>query len=238
MYIDNNKYLKVKELEKFGVTAVYTRKSLGDIREKETQDRIIKILNTKGKIIYSGYQTHSDNIVVIDDCTPEYVENTDGFITNRRDVIIFTKYADCLPIFIYDTRKKVFGCVHSGWKGSYKKIGIKAIKTLQNRYSSDLSDIVVAFGIGITARNYEVGERFVKDFKDSFSPKELEGVFIEECGKYFFDNQKFNYNLMLKIGIKRENIVVNEYCTYEGDFHSYRREGESSGRNGAFIYIE
>lgn len=234
MFLDRGEYLLLDEWDRFGIKAIYTKKSFGNVMELSATE-LKESLNLTDKTIVAGHQTHSDNIVVIEDLERTYFENTDGFITNRTDVLIFTKYADCLPIYFCDRVNGVIALVHSGWQGSYKEIGKKAIELMQKRYGSSLENIEVAFGIGICQDRYEVGNEFVEKFKEKFSMEILEKAFVEKDGKIYFDNQEFNYQLMLNLGVRNENILLNEYCTYNGEFHSYRRDREKSGRNGAFI---
>ncbi|MGL4867827.1 MAG: peptidoglycan editing factor PgeF [Cetobacterium sp.] len=238
MYLNKELYFELEEFKKFNLKAIYTTKTLGDVKSENDRKKIENELKISNKKIYSGFQTHSANIVVIEDDTLEYSEDTDGFLTDRKDVVIFTKYADCLPIYFYCKKTEAFGCVHSGWMGSFKKIAQKAVEILQNRYQSKLEDIVVGLGIGISKENYEVSKDFYEKFKNEFTIEILENVFLYEENKYYFDNQKFNYNLLQKLGIKKENIIQNSLCTYDGNFHSYRRDKNESGRNGAYIFID
>ena len=195
MFIDKEFYYELEEFSKLGLKAIYTTKNFGDVKKEEDRNKINSILNIKDKKIYSGFQTHSSNIVVIDEETIIYSEDTDGFITKRDDVVIFTKYADCLPIYIYDTENGAFGCVHSGWVGSFENIGLKAIEMMIKEFNSKIKNIVVAFGVGISLENYEVSEEFYLKFKRKFNEKLLEKVFLKKENKYFFDNQQFNYIL-------------------------------------------
>lgn len=238
MFVNKDFYYEIEELSRLGVKAIYTTKRLGDIREEKNRDKILSLLKVNNKKIYSGFQTHSSNIAVINEDTPKFLENIDGFITKQEDVVIFTKYADCLPIYFYDKNNRAFGCVHSGWVGSFNCIGLNALELMIENFQCKSEDILVAFGIGILMENYEVSEDFYLKFKNKFSEKILENVFLKKEKKYYFDNQQFNYNLMISFGIKDENIIKNELCTYRDDFHSYRRDKESSGRNGAYIYID
>ncbi|ERT65963.1 peptidoglycan editing factor PgeF [Cetobacterium somerae] len=238
MFIDKEFYYELDEFSKLGLKAIYTTKSFGDVKKEEDRNKINSILNIEDKKIYSGFQTHSSNIVVIDKETTTYSEDTDGFITKRDDVVIFTKYADCLPIYIYDSENGAFGCIHSGWVGSFENIGSKAIEMMIKEFNSKVKNIIVAFGIGISLENYEVSEDFYLKFKRKFNEKLLEKVFLKKESKYYFDNQKFNYNLMKEIGIQEKNIITNNLCTYRDNFHSYRREKEDSGRNGAYIFVD
>lgn len=236
MFLDKGNYLLLKEWEALGARAIYTKQNFGNVKEME-RESILKSLSLEGKSIVSGYQTHSDNIEIIDSLDRLYFENTDGFITDRKNVIILTKYADCLPIYFLDTKKRVIGAVHSGWQGSYKEIGKKAIYLMQKSYGSSLSDIRVAFGIGISQNRYEVGKEFLERFQEKFSKDLIEQAFKIEKDKIYFDNQSFVYHNLKEAGVEEENILINDLCTYDGEFHSYRRDKEKSGRNGALIWL-
>ncbi|MGL5989071.1 peptidoglycan editing factor PgeF [Cetobacterium sp.] len=238
MFVEKDFYFEVKELKEKGLKAIYTKKDFCDVKLDSDRKKILELLGISQKKIYSGFQTHSSNITIIKKDTSQYLEDTDGFLTDRDDVVIFTKYADCLPIYFYDKINKAYGCVHSGWMGSFKKIGENAIKILETNFHSKLENIIVVFGIGISIQNYEVSQEFYEKFKKEFSENLLKDVFVKKEKKYYFDNQKFNYNLMINCGIKKENIISNTLCTFDGNFHSYRREKESSGRNGAYIFID
>lgn len=237
MFIDKGNYLELEEFLAYGIKVTYSTVKSGDFKDSESVKKSIADLDIEDKQIYTGEQTHSSNIVKIDENTEYITKNTDGFITNREEDVILTRYADCLPIYFLDKKSKAFGCVHSGWKGSFDKIALKAIEMLEKEYTVDKKNLLVAFGIGISQKQYEVGEEFLEKFKNKFNEKELENVFLFLEDKIYFDNQQLNYNLLIKKGISEENIIRNKMCTFEDKrFHSYRRDKENSGRNGSFIF--
>lgn len=228
-----DKHIEIDILEKFGIKIIGTKKSFGDIRKKE-KNEILKELGIENKTLISCLQTHSDNVVNVNDDIETYFENTDGLMTKNENLALLVKYADCLPIFIYDEDSKIFGCVHSGWQGSYKGIILNAIKKIS---PADLNKINIVFGINISCQNYEVQENFYLKFKNKFKPEIVEPAFKQDNGKVFFDNQLFNYLLLKDFGILENKIFMNNLCTFNGDdFHSYRRDKELSGRNGGIIF--
>ncbi|MBR8702321.1 hypothetical protein IX317_002083 [Fusobacterium sp. DD29] len=231
---DRGNYIQFDELEKYGIFAIYTKKEYGNVMEMK-KEKFISDFSFTNKKITAGHQVHSSNIEIIEDDNKLYFENTDGFITKRKDIVIYTKYADCLPIYIYDRKREIISLVHSGWMGTFKEIGINAINIMKEKYSSNPEDIIITFGIGISQDRYEVGEDFLEKFQGKFPSQLISKSFKRENGKLYFDNQKFNYLNLIAHGIKEENINTNNLCTYDGDFHSYRRDREKSGRNGAFI---
>lgn len=238
MFEDRGNHLIIKEFENMGIGTIFTDISYGNAKQK-TCEELIKDFELGDRNLISGYQTHSKNIQVIKEIDKIYFENTDGFITNRKDVVIFTKYADCLPVYIYDPLKEVIGLVHSGWRGTLQEITLEAIKLMEKNYGTDRKNVYFAFGIGIGQENYEVGQEFKDLFSEKFSFDIVTESFMEKNGKLYFDNQKFNYLNLIVNGVEKSKIITNEYCTFRDKrFQSFRRDKENSGRAGGFIYFK
>ncbi|MCF2672087.1 peptidoglycan editing factor PgeF [Fusobacterium varium] len=238
MFEDRGNHLIIKEFENMGIGTIFTDISYGNAKQK-TREELIKDFELGDRNLISGYQTHSKNIQVIKEIDKVYFENTDGFITNRKDVVIFTKYADCLPVYIYDPLKEVIGLVHSGWRGTLQEITLEAIKLMEKNYGTDRKNVYFAFGIGIGQENYEVGQEFKDLFSEKFSFDIVTESFMEKNGKLYFDNQKFNYLNLIVNGVEKSKIITNEYCTFRDKrFQSFRRDKENSGRAGGFIYFK
>lgn len=125
--------------------------------------------------------------------------------------------------------------MHSGWKGSFQEIVKRAIEKINPK---DLSTINILFGVGISCEKYNVGKEFYEDFKNKFSKEIVDKVFSIKNNEFFFDNQLFNYYLLKEYGVKEEKMFLNNRCTFSENFHSFRRDKELSGRNGAIIFME
>lgn len=231
---DFKNYIEFDSFEKFGLKIISTKKEYGNILEK-SKETILKDFNIENKVLISGHQTHSDNVKFIKDLSINHFENTDGLLANNKNAALLVKFADCLPIFIYDEENSIFGAIHSGWQGTYKEITIKAIQNILK--NSDISKINILLGVGISCKNYEVQEDFYLKFKNKFPQNIVDLSFKKFENKLFFDNQYFNYLSLKNIGISEDKIFMNNLCTFEGEnFHSYRRDKELSGRNGGIIF--
>ena len=254
MFIENENYYSIEEFEKFNIKAVYTKKNAGNMSDYcsgypenngHTQEtnriKMLEILGASDKIQIQSFQTHTNKIINITDEITDYTyEEVDGFITNRKDVALFTFYADCLPIFVYDKRNAVIGVWHSGWQGSYKEIMSNGINLMKKEYGTNPEDLIVGLGIGISIDNYEVGVEFYNKFVEKFGIEDerIERSFIKgEGDKYFFNNTEFNKITALKLGIKEENLVISNENTWNEEFHSYRRDREKSGRAAGIIFF-
>lgn len=246
MFVDKEKYFEIDDFKKFDVEALYTTKDIGNIDtlfkdEEKSGENIYKCFGKKDSVVIYAKQTHTNKVIDIDEKTDKYFyEEIDGFISKRKDVVLMTQYADCLPIFLYDKVNHVIGVCHSGWKGSFQEIGIKTIELMEEKYSSSRENILVALGIGISCEKYEVGVEFYENFKNNFSKEIVENSFkfFEDDNKWHFDNTEFNRLNLIKNGILSENIIVSKECTYKNNkFHSFRRD-KNSMRNAGMIFFK
>ena len=166
-------------------------------------------------------QVHGKRVIFISDGIAE-IQQSDGLVTDRQNIPLMIRVADCLPVFLYDTRQKVIGLVHAGWRGTRQQIALEAIKVMQEHGQSHVNDIKVGLGPSIRSCCYEVGE----EFKGIF-PSET----IEKNQALFFDLPGANRNQLLAAGIVKENICDSRICTScDQRFFSYRRQGQRAGR--------
>ena len=256
MFIEKKNYFYIEEFEKYGITAVYTKKIAGNMSDycpienqeegiqKKNRKKLLKELDLSNKQEVMAFQIHSNNVKIIDENTEKYYyekqDNIDGFLTKRKDIAIFTFYADCLPIFVYDKENQVIGVWHSGWPGTFKQIMKSGLLEMKKNYGTKIENVIMALGIGIGQKDYEVGNEFYDKFMEKFGKSDGKIVeesfwFNEETKKYHFDNTKFNELMALKFGIKKENLIIANESTFNEKFHSYRREGKNAGRATAMI---
>ena len=127
--------------------------------------------------------------------------------------------ADCVPIYLYDSKKHVAGMIHSGWKGT----GIikEAVERMVHFYKSEPSDICAVIGPHIKDCCYSVDAERADYFKEKFTPD----CVTEDGGAFMLSLEKANIKLLLESGVKSENIAVAEECTCcTEELGSHRRE--------------
>ena len=106
---------------------------------KNNYKKICKELNLDYNHIVNTMQNHTDNIKIINGKInkdkPDFnmYENTDGLITNKKDIVLSTINADCILLIFYDPTKKVIANIHSGWRGTLKRIAEKNGKQNERR---------------------------------------------------------------------------------------------------------
>jgi YfiH family protein len=179
-------------------------------------------INISTDNIITQTQIHSTNINYGE--VSGHFDNSDGLHTDKKNIFLTIKAADCIPIFLYDPVKKVIAGVHSGWKGSRDKILSKMISILKENYGINSANIVAYIGPGISKEHYEVS----KEIADFFSEesKELKN------GKFYLDLKTDNLFQLLNCGVRRGNIEISPLCTYANSniLFSYRKEKENAGR--------
>jgi len=188
----------------------------------ENRTRFIEALGLKKDDVAFQKQIHSDIITVVD--VPSFIGESDAMITARKSVGLAISTADCTPVFIYDKEKQVIAGIHSGWRGTEKRIVEKTLSRMFSDFGSRPENLFAYIGPSISKANYEVGEEVAA----LFAPK----YFTETSpGKFLLDVKRMNYDFLINAGIPKENIQLSNVCSFENsDMHSYRRDKENSGR--------
>ena len=171
-----------------------------------TLENLIKDLNIDNYYILK--QIHSNKVFDITNIPKNY--EGDGLITNKSNIALVTKSKDCNSIFIIDTKNKIIGNIHSGWKGTLKSIITIAINKKKKKYNSASKDIKIVFNPSIRECCFEVDndvyDLFIKKYKDKSYYKKISNKYHINLVKIIKDDAK-------KLGIKEENIIDNNICT-------------------------
>ena len=168
------------------------------------------------------------------------IMSVDALITNEPNVTLVTHYADCTPLFFVDTVGKAIGLAHAGWRGTVGKIGEEVIKKMTALYGTNPSNVVVAIGPAISKCCYEVDKDCAENF---YNLKDLDNskfIFPKEDGKYMIDLLETNRQIVMRAGVKEENIVLSDLCTKCNSdlLWSHRATNGHRGTMCAFMCIE
>ena len=180
-----------------------------------------KIGCEKGSLITLN-QTHSNKVIYFK--SKREIKNKlsgDAIVTKLKNIGIGILTADCVPILLYDPKKRIIGCIHSGWKGALNGI-IKNTFLKFIELKSNSKDLVAVVGPCIKKKNYEVKidlyEKFVS--QNNESKKFFEKI---DNNKFIFDLRAFVNNEINNLNIKNlENIEKDTFLEKE-TFFSYRR---------------
>lgn len=168
----------------------------------------------------------------------EALEGTDAVMTDVEGVCIGVSTADCIPLLLFDGRRRVACAVHAGWRGTVQRIAEKAVAAMTACYGSQPSDVVAQIGPGISLKSFEVGQEVYDAFAaEGFCMEEISRLMPSSQGneneeKWHIDLPACNRLQLLEAGLQNEQIHTLPVCTYEqhADYFSARRLGINSGR--------
>lgn len=186
-------------------------------------------LGCSGKDVAFPGQCHSDRIQIVTRAG-EY-DSTDGLLTNTLNLTTVVSVADCLAIILYDPVRRVTGAVHAGWRGTARSITAKAVHLLKHEFGSDPDDLRAYLSPSAGACCYEIGEEVANEFSGT--------CVIKREGRLFLDLKRANADQLIDGGLRKEHVEISHFCTICNPalFHSYRRDGERSGRMMAAVCL-
>ena len=207
-------------------------------------------------------QFHSDVIhVAVSPC--DEAPKADALITATPGLLLGVQTADCVPILLADTRKRVVAAIHAGWRGTLARIAVKTLGRMKMEFGTRPRDVVAAIGPAIGQCCYEVGPEVAQAFAAQFSAAAewFEGPFeqlahgeeplwlpwltmmppghVPPPPRVRLDLRASNRRQLVDASVPEKQIAMSDLCTScrTDLFFSYRREGPKTGRQVAAIGI-
>lgn len=183
-------------------------------------------------------------------------DNVDGLVTNEKGITLSTFYADCVPLYFYDTLHNAIGLSHAGWRGTVNNMVKATLDKMNIEFSTNPIDVICAIGPSICVDCYEVSEDVATEFINAFEIKEIPKyykdnhkinsyenryiVYKTKNDKYMLNLWAANYINMLKSGVLSENISFPDICTCENRkiLFTHRGLDGKRGNLGAFLMIK
>lgn len=193
--------------------------------------KIVLSHQTHDDIVRAVSMTDAGNGIMFENRFP----SADGLITAEKGLPLVTLYADCTPVLFLDKRLGIIASVHSGWKGTVKRIAAKAVRRMKEDYGSSPSDILAAIGPSIQVCHFEVGDDVAEIFINEFG----EDTVMKFGDRYHANMQRAIFKQLTEEGISEKNIDDCGICTYcESDLlFSHRKTKGRRGNFGAFIEL-
>ncbi len=255
------KHLYFETFDKYGVSAIYSTRVGGVSLGVYESMNLGFHLDDDWQNVYKNFELFADSIgrslddfvlskqvhgdlildlTVVDRganvVRPSRFDEVDGFITSENSLVLCTVYADCVPVYFYDTKTGVFGICHSGWRGTAKNIAGKMIEQFVEK-GSNVEDIIAGIGPSICGKCIEVMKDVVDEL-DVYSYANKHYVYREDVNRYYVDLRGIIREHLMAKGLNSDNIEVSDDCTYENNelFFSHRRDGRNRGSQLGLIY--
>lgn len=179
-----------------------------------------------------NHQVHGATVRVAEPLPGGYLDpqgalpQADALITRDAELALVALGADCVPIVIAALDGSALGVVHAGWKGLVAGVVEAAVAALgPGAYAA-------AVGPCAGPLAYEVGDDVAAQLVERFGER--------AAGDGTADLAACAGMALMQAGVPSDSIEVAGLCTITdaATFFSYRRDGETTGRQGVIAYRE
>jgi YfiH family protein len=204
---------------------------------EENLRRICGALDLQRRDLTSPKQQHTANVRRVGAAERgQVLSGCDALTTDETRLPLLLRYADCVPVLIYDPAHRALALVHSGWRGTVLGAPRAAVESLVSEFGSRPADLVAAIGPSIGPCCYEVGNEVVQAVRES-CPDSAALLSSRAGGRRHLDLWAANRRWLSGCGVKR--IEVSEICTacHTEDFYSHRAENGKTGHFAALMTL-
>lgn len=189
-----------------------------------------------------SWLVHGTDVVVYDQPRPTgqlSPPKADIILTDKPNVTLFMRYADCVPILLYDPVQKAIGLAHAGWRGTVDKAARVAVEAMQARYGSNPAELLAGIGPSISAENYEVGPEVAAEVEATFG-QQAASLLPRYNQSVHFDLWAANRLALEEAGVQTDRIQLAGICTaaQNQEWFSHRGDNGKTGRFGVLLALE
>ncbi|MFQ3535127.1 MAG: peptidoglycan editing factor PgeF [Aggregatilineales bacterium] len=200
--------------------------------------KIYETLSMDGRCACTVWQVHSADCIVVERPHPtqSWLAQADGMVTNRPNLPLIMRFADCVPILLYDPKRRAIGIGHAGWRGTVGGMAQSLLHMMKAAYGTQPADVQAAIGPSISAARYQVGQEVVQAVASALGG--ADGlIHRDEHGHSYFDLWEANRRALEHAGVRQ--IEMSGLCTatHTHEFYSHRAENGKTGRFAAVFML-
>ncbi|MBU2696592.1 peptidoglycan editing factor PgeF [Pimelobacter sp. 30-1] len=208
------------------VVVAFTDASL-DLQEGSGLDTILSALAADLDVaLVRLRQVHGADVAVVADGSGP-VPEADAAVTTAPGVALVVRVADCVPVVLADAATGVLGVAHAGRRGVELDV---VTRTVEQMRALGATDVRAWVGPHVCGRCYEV-------------PAAMRDEVAAAVPATYAETRQGTPALDLGAGVAAQlaaagvPVTVVPGCTLEDErFHSYRRDGERSGRFAGLVW--
>lgn len=203
----------------------------------ENRKRIFQAIGRTVDSMFDVWQVHSDIGICTESPRGLDVEpqQADAIFTSNPEVTLMMRFADCVPILIFDPVASLVGIIHAGWQGTVNEIAAKSVRKVVDEYGCKPENIHAVIGPSIGPDHYEVRQNVAREARRVFGNDE--NVIISREDRYFFNLWQANQEVLSRAGVAKVHQM--EICTACDtlSWYSHRAESGKTGRFAAVIAL-
>lgn len=204
----------------------------------ENRRRVAEALGTTGEKLFSCYQIHSpDAVIIIKPWAANERPRADAFVTKEKKIGLGVLTADCAPVLFADVKAGVIGAAHAGWRGALAGILENTVAAME-KLGANRGAIHAAIGPCIWKRSYEVGPEFPAPFlaEDPEHKRFFGPAFRSD--HYMFDLPGYVEAKLRALKLASVEPSPADTLPDEARFYSYRRAClRNEDRGGSLISV-
>lgn len=177
-------------------------------------------------------QVHGNQVIEHPHQACPHTPEADACYTTKPLSVCAIMTADCLPVLFCNNEGTQVAAAHAGWRGLLDGVLENTVATF-----TDGSQVMAYLGPAISAEAFEVGAEVYQAF--------IEQDAIYQDAFAITTRQTYQADLYQLATLKLQqqgvlNITTANQCTYQNqtDFFSYRRDGQQTGRQACFIWLD
>ncbi|MDP6225890.1 MAG: peptidoglycan editing factor PgeF [Anaerolineales bacterium] len=212
--------------------------STGDTFEnvRENRRRAFHALGLPPNSMATVWQVHGTRTLAINGRPCDPSTKADALITASTGASLFMRFADCVPILLYDPVQHAAGIAHAGWRGTVSGMAQTVVREMHSNFGCRPTDILAAIGPSISAERYPVGAKVASAARRAFP--DCDDLLPVHNGAAHFDLWAANQRALRRCGVN--TIEMSGLCTAANSdrFFSHRAEAGPTGRFGAVIALK
>lgn len=175
-------------------------------------------------------QVHGDTVLLVEEPGPapaEQVPTADALVTTTPGLGLMVRVADCVPVLLADPTTGVLGVVHAGRAGVVLDV---VGRTVERMHAQGAQELLAWVGPHVCGGCYEVPEQM---------REEVAAVVPQTHAETSWGTPALDLGSGVRAQLRAHGIDPVEVarCTREDDaLHSYRRDGERSGRLAGLVW--
>lgn len=197
----------------------------GDEREAVLRNRarVAERLGVQPERLLSAWQVHSAEAALVSGpWEGETRPRVDALVTATPGLALGVLTADCGPVLFADSKARVIGAAHAGWKGALTGVTTRTLALMEEQ-GARRERITAVIGPMISRAAYEVGPEFPARFTDADPRNARYFTPSARAGHAMFDLPAYLADRLAAEGVG--NVVNLSLCTFSDEqrFFSYRR---------------
>lgn len=203
---------------------------------QENLNRLHRALGLERSATVDASQAQADQVAIVtENERGTRIKGVDGLITNIRGIPLMLRFADCVPILLYDPVHAAIGIAHAGWRGTVAKVLSNTVRTMGETFQTGPQDLIVCIGPSIGPCCYEIGADVESKVQAAYP--DTYPLLLSNNGSTHLNLWQANAVQLQALGV--EQIEIGGVCTsdHTDDFYSWRREHANTGRFAALIAL-